>query len=136
MTTDAVLPAKQLLMPFPTQKKRQIEKLKGKGKEDVEKSKERAMQSLRNVKMQRISSTDKGATAMQKAGENLASLAGGVAGAKYGAKNQKAALGALTGGMAGLVSGQVGGNIIEQERRRRNSVENELESGNAEMYLR
>jgi hypothetical protein len=65
-----------------------------------------------------------------------AALAGGVAGARYGAKNQKAALGALTGGMAGLVSGQVGGNIIEQERRRRNSVENELESGNAEMYLR
>ena len=68
---------------YEDQKKRQIEKLKGEGKKDVEKSKEKAKQSLRNVKMQRISSRDPGATAMQKAGENLASLAGGVAGAAF-----------------------------------------------------
>ena len=53
---------------YEDQKKRQIEKLKGEGKKDVEKSKEKAKQSLRNVKMQRISSRDPGATAMQKAG--------------------------------------------------------------------
>ena len=64
-----------------------------------------------------------------------ASLLGGVAGARYGAKSGKAALGALGGGTAGLIAGQVAGNIIEQERRRRNSVENQLEGGSAEMYL-
>jgi len=68
---------------YEDQKKRQIEKLKGQGKKDVEASKEKAKQSLRNVKMQRISSKEGGATAMQKAGENLASLAGGVAGAAF-----------------------------------------------------
>lgn len=64
-----------------------------------------------------------------------ASLLGGVAGARYGAKSGKAALGALGGGTAGLIVGQVAGNIIEQERRRRNSVENQLEGGSAELYL-
>ena len=68
---------------YEDQKKRQIEKLKGQGKKDVDKSKEKAKQSLRNVKMQRIGSKEGGATAMQKAGENMASLAGGVAGAAF-----------------------------------------------------
>ena len=68
---------------YEDQKKRQIEKLKGQGKKDVEASKEKAKQSLRNVKIQRISSKEGGATATQKAGENLAALAGGVAGAAY-----------------------------------------------------
>ena len=63
-------------------------------------------------------------------------LAGGVVGARIGARNKKAASRGLIGGMTGLVAGQVGGNIIEQERRRRNSVENQLEGGNAEGYLR
>ena len=76
----------------------------------------------------------------------LASMAGGLAGAKIGQKRRytdqygidrgNAVLGGFTGGMAGLVAGQVGGNIIENERRRRNSVENQLEGGNAEQYLR
>ena len=64
------------------------------------------------------------------------SLAGGVAGARYGRKSGKAAIAGLGGGMAGVLSGHVAGNIIEQERRRRNSVENQLDGGNAEGYLR
>ena len=64
-----------------------------------------------------------------------ASLVGGLAGARYGAKSKRAAIGALGGGTAGLVVGQAVGNIIEQERRRRNSVENQLEGGSAETYL-
>ena len=63
-------------------------------------------------------------------------LAGGVIGARQGAPVGKAAGRGLIGGMAGLAVGQVAGNIIEQERRRRNSVENQLEGGNAEAYLR
>tara|TARA_B100000963_G_C22602917_1_gene661135 strand:+ start:591 stop:1826 length:1236 start_codon:yes stop_codon:yes gene_type:complete len=65
----------------------------------------------------------------------LSALAGGVAGARYGQRTNRAAIGGLTGGMGGLVTGQVVGNIIEQERRRRNSVENELQGTNAEQYL-
>ena len=66
-----------------------------------------------------------------------AALAGGLAGAKYGQgrKNPRAALGGLLGGMAGLATGQVGGNIIEGERRRRNSLENQMQGGSAEQYL-
>ena len=63
-------------------------------------------------------------------------LAGGVIGARMGAPGGKAASRGLIGGMAGLAVGQIGGNIIEQERRRRNSVENQLDGGNAEGYLR
>lgn len=63
-------------------------------------------------------------------------LAGGVAGAKMGSRSGKAASRGLMGGMAGLIGGQIGGNIIEQERRRRNSVENQMAGGNAEAYLR
>ena len=44
-------------------------------------------------------------------------------------------MGGLGGGTAGLVVGQVAGNIIEQERRRRNASENELTKNSAEMYL-
>lgn len=62
-------------------------------------------------------------------------LLGGVGGAMQGAKSKRAAIGGLGGGMLGLVAGQVGGNIIEQERRRRNAAENLAEGGNAEMYL-
>ena len=62
-------------------------------------------------------------------------LAGGVVGAIQGAKSKRAAIGGLGGGMTGLVVGQVGGNIIEQERRRRNAEENLAQGGNAEMYL-
>lgn len=64
-----------------------------------------------------------------------AALAGGLAGAKYGSRSKQAAIGGLLGGMAGLATGQVGGNIIEDERRRRNSLENQMQGGNAEQYL-
>ena len=47
----------------------------------------------------------------------------------------KAAIGGLLGGMGGVSVGIAGGNIIEQERRRRNAEENLTEGGNAEMYL-
>jgi hypothetical protein len=66
-----------------------------------------------------------------------AALAGGLAGARYGQgmKNPRAAIGGLLGGLTGLAVGQVGGNIIEGERRRRNSLENQMQGGNAEQYL-
>ena len=62
-------------------------------------------------------------------------LAGTVAGAVAGRGRGKAAIGGLLGGMGGVSVGIAGGNIIEQERRRRNSAENLAEGGNAEMYL-
>ena len=65
-----------------------------------------------------------------------AALAGTVGGAVYGKSRGTAAISGLLGGMAGVSAGIAGGNIIEQERRRRNSVENQLEGGNAEGYLR
>ena len=64
-----------------------------------------------------------------------AALAGGLAGAKYGSRSKQAAIGGLLGGLGGLAAGQVGGNIIEGERRRRNSLENQMQGGNAEQYL-
>tara|TARA_R100001126_G_C4885696_1_gene182262 strand:+ start:2086 stop:3300 length:1215 start_codon:yes stop_codon:yes gene_type:complete len=54
----------------------------------------------------------------------LGALAGGAAGARYGQKTQRAAIGGLLGGLGGLTVGQIGGNIIENERRRRNAAEN------------
>ena len=62
-------------------------------------------------------------------------LAGTVAGAVAGRGRGKAAIGGLLGGMGGVSAGIAGGNIIEQERRRRNAEENLAEGGNAEMYL-
>jgi len=62
-------------------------------------------------------------------------LAGTVAGAVAGRGRGKAAIGGLLGGMGGVSVGIAGGNIIEQERRRRNAKENLSEGGNAEMYL-
>ena len=70
------------------------------------------------------------------------SLVGGVLGARRGAKRLDkegrgtAAIQGIVGGTAGLAVGTAVGNIIEQERRRRNSVENELEGSTAESYLR
>ena len=52
-------------------------------------------------------------------------LAGGVVGGRMGAPNKTAAMGALLGGMAGLGGGTVAGNLIESERRRRNSIQND-----------
>ena len=62
-------------------------------------------------------------------------LAGTVAGAVAGRGRGKAAIGGLVGGMGGVSVGIAAGNIIEQERRRRNAAENLAEGGNAEMYL-
>ena len=52
-------------------------------------------------------------------------VAGAAAGARYG--GQKPIRRGVAGGFAGLAVGQVAGNIIETERRRRNTVENELD---------
>jgi len=65
----------------------------------------------------------------------LTALAGTVGGAVAGRGKGKAAIGGLLGGMSGVSVGIAGGNIIEQERRRRNAEENLAEGGNAEMYL-
>ena len=65
----------------------------------------------------------------------LAALAGTVGGALAGRGRGKAAIGGLVGGMGGVTAGIGAGNIIEQERRRRNAEENLAEGGNAEMYL-
>ena len=46
-------------------------------------------------------------------------------GARYG--KQKPIRRGVAGGFAGLAVGQIAGNIIESERRRRNTVENELD---------
>ena len=54
-------------------------------------------------------------------------LAGGVAGAMRGQRGKRAAIGGLVGGLGGLAAGQIVGNVIENERRRRNTVENELD---------
>ena len=65
----------------------------------------------------------------------LGALAGTAAGARIGHARGKGAIGGIGGGMAGLAVGSVAGNIIENERRRRNSIENQMEGGNAEQYL-
>ena len=64
-----------------------------------------------------------------------AALAGTIGGAVAGRGRGKAAIGGLLGGMTGVSAGITGGNIIEEERRRRNAAENLAEGGNAEMYL-
>lgn len=51
-------------------------------------------------------------------------LAGGVAGVRTG----RPIKGGLLGGLGGLAVGQIAGNLLEQERRRRNTVENQLET--------
>ena len=52
--------------------------------------------------------------------------ASAVVGGAAGVKHRRPIKGGLIGGTAGLVAGQVLGNLVEQERRRRNAVENEL----------
>ena len=65
----------------------------------------------------------------------LTALAGTVGGAMAGRGRGKAAIGGLVGGMGGVTAGIGAGNIIEDERRRRNAAENLADGGNAEMYL-
>ena len=52
-------------------------------------------------------------------------VAGAALGGKYG--GEKPVRRGFMGGMVGLAVGQIAGNIIENERRRRNTVENELD---------
>ena len=54
----------------------------------------------------------------------LGALAGGVA----GVRTKRPIAGGFAGGMAGLAAGQVIGSLLENERRRRNTVENQLEN--------
>jgi hypothetical protein len=54
----------------------------------------------------------------------LSALAGGVA----GVRSKRPIVGGVGGGMAGLAVGQIAGNLLEQERRRRNTAENQLEN--------
>ena len=51
-------------------------------------------------------------------------LAGGVA----GVRSKRPIVGGVAGGMAGLAVGQIAGNLLEQERRRRNTAENQLDN--------
>jgi len=53
----------------------------------------------------------------------LGALAGGAA----GVRTSRPIRGGFVGGMTGLVAGQVAGNLLEQERRRRNTAENLLD---------
>lgn len=52
---------------------------------------------------------------------------GAVAGGAAGVMRPRPIRGGFVGGMAGLAAGQIGGNLIEQERRRRNAAENGIE---------
>ena len=54
----------------------------------------------------------------------LGALAGGIA----GVRSKRPIVGGVGGGMAGLAIGQIAGSLLENERRRRNTVENELEN--------
>ena len=76
---------------YEDQKKRQLEKIKEKGKSEEEKQKAKAKQALSGVKVNRISSQDKDATAHAKAIEGIGSLAVGLGKAAYhGLKSKKA----------------------------------------------
>lgn len=65
----------------------------------------------------------------------LASMIGTAVGARRGQRSQQAVKGGLIGGTTGLLAGHVTGSIIEDERRRRNAVENQIQGGSAEQYL-
>ena len=52
---------------------------------------------------------------------------GAVAGGAAGVMRPRPIRGGFIGGMAGLAAGQVAGNLLEQERRRRNAAENGIE---------
>lgn len=59
----------------------------------------------------------------------LSALAGGAA----GVRTSKPIRGGFVGGMTGLVAGQIAGNILEQERRRRNNADNLMNSDNSNL---
>ena len=54
-----------------------------------------------------------------------AAIAGTAQGARIGAQSGRAVRGGMIGGMASLALGSLAGNVIENERRRRNQAENE-----------
>ena len=54
-------------------------------------------------------------------------FASAVAGGAYGVTRKRPIRGGFLGGMGGLVAGQVGGNILEEERRRRNAEDNRFD---------
>ena len=54
-------------------------------------------------------------------------FAAALAGGALGVRSNRPIKGGLIGGFAGLAAGQVAGNLIEQERRRRNTIENQLD---------
>ena len=56
----------------------------------------------------------------------LGALGGGAAGLAMGGKGNRIR-GGVGGGFAGLAVGQIAGSLLENERRRRNSAENQLE---------
>jgi hypothetical protein len=58
----------------------------------------------------------------------LVPYAGAVAGGMLGVRGKTPIRSGFLGGLGGLATGQIVGNIIENERRRRNTVENELEA--------
>ncbi len=75
---------------YEDQKKRQLEKIREKGKSESEQQKAKAKQALADVKVNRITSKDKDATAHTKAIEGIGSLAFGLTKAAYhGAKALK-----------------------------------------------
>tara|TARA_Y100000401_G_scaffold103583_1_gene94700 strand:+ start:1486 stop:2670 length:1185 start_codon:yes stop_codon:yes gene_type:complete len=53
-------------------------------------------------------------------------FAGALAGGALGVRTGRPILGGFGGGMAGLAAGTASGNLLEEERRRRNQAENEL----------
>jgi len=55
-------------------------------------------------------------------------FASALAGGALGVRRDKAIRGGFFGGLGGLVAGQIAGNLLEQERRRRNTAANEMSS--------
>ena len=53
---------------------------------------------------------------------------GALVGGAVGVRSKRPIVGGVGGGMAGLAVGQIAGSLLENERRRRNAVENQLEN--------
>lgn len=58
----------------------------------------------------------------------LMPFASALAGGAIGVRSGRPIKGGLLGGLTGLAVGQIGGQLVEQERRRRNTVENQLQN--------
>ena len=57
-----------------------------------------------------------------------AAIAGTAEGARYGARSGRGVRGGFLGGMGALAVGSLTGNLLEQERRRRNALDNETDT--------